>query len=192
MYPYLADFDSDGYDDIEAGEEDNFVKWDPVNGVHVPRETPLVLAEQYKVEEGSVVTPGNNGSAQSLQGEIDPKISLGPDEELITIPGKDVPLVQILEDQIGLSILLEAAKTVSENGQDEKNDLDDGDTPCLSEKHGDATENEASVISDLVRYISLFTTQFRYPVLTASDFNPPEIKPVFPDTSSGIYCLGRS
>lgn len=153
MYPYLADFDSDGYDDIEAGEEDNFVKWDPINGVHVPRETPLVLTKQYKAEGESVAAPGDNGPAQLLQEEIDPRTFLGADEELITIPEKDVPLVQILEDQIGLSILLEAAKTVSENGQNEKNDLDDGDMPGPSERHGDATEYKASVISDLVRYI---------------------------------------
>lgn len=193
MYPYLADFDSDGYDDIEAGEEDNFVKWDPINGVHVPRETPLVLTKQYKAEGEYVAAPGDNGPAQLLQGEIDPKTFLGADEELITIPEKDVPLVQILEDQIGLSILFEAAKTVSENGQTEKNDLDDGDMPGPSEKHDDATENKASVISDLVRYIyHLFTTpQFRYPVLTASDFNTSEIKPMFSDTSSGTYCLRR-
>lgn len=155
MYPYLADFDSDGYDDIEAGEEDNFVRWDPVNGVHVPRETPLVLTEQDKVEEGFVVAPGDNGPAQLLQGEVDLKTFVEADEELVAIPEKDVPLAQILGDQIGLSILLKAAKAVSENGQDEKNDFDDGDMPSPSEKHGDAIYNEASVISDLVRYVPL-------------------------------------
>ncbi|KAH8149918.1 uncharacterized protein LAJ45_06070 [Morchella importuna] len=41
MYPYLAEPDSDGDDDIEEGEEDEYVRWDPVQKVHVKRETPL-------------------------------------------------------------------------------------------------------------------------------------------------------
>lgn len=57
MYPYLADFDSDGYDNREAGEEDNFVKWDPVNGIHVLQETPLTSTGQNKVDPGFVIAP---------------------------------------------------------------------------------------------------------------------------------------
>lgn len=184
MYPYLADFDSDGYDDIEAGEEDNFVKWDPVNGIHVPREVPLATSVQKKTDAGPFVAPEDNGPTQLLAGEIDLKtfleadagsagswgrnppnqslaggqddlnIFLKADPGLITVAKADVASTQILKDQIGLSILLEAAKAVSENGQDERNGSDDGDMPGPFGKHGDATD-EASVVSDSVRYMSL-------------------------------------
>lgn len=186
MYPYLADFDSDGYDDIEAGEEDNFVKWDPVNGIHIPRK-PLASIEEDKADAGFIAAPEDNCSTQLFTEGIDPKtfleadagsissredasltksfaryqnglnIHLKADAELVAIP-EDIPLTQTLGDQIGLSILLEAVKAVSENGQDERNDSGYSDMPGLSEKHGDATEGEANVVSNLVRYMSLFVT----------------------------------
>lgn len=185
MYPYLADFDSDGYDDIEPGEEDNFVRWDPVNGVHVLREIPLASTEQNKADEGSATTPEDNNSTQLLRREIGlgtflgsngGSVNCGADEsltqsfagghgsldiplktdaEIVAIPEDNVPSTQILGDQIGLSILLKAAKAVSENGQDEGNSSED-----LFKKHGDAREDEVSVVSDSVRYILLFTSQY--------------------------------
>lgn len=181
MYPYLADFDSDGYDDIEAGEEDNFVRWDPVNGVHVPREIPLASTEQNKADAGSATTLEDNNSTQLLRREISlrtffksdvgsvnswadgsPTQSFAGDHgsidillkagtEIVAISEDDVPSTQIVGDQIGLSILLKAAKAVSENGQDEGNSSEDP-----FKKHGDAREDKVSVISDSVRYISFF------------------------------------
>lgn len=187
MYPYLADFDSDGYDDIEAGEEDNFVRWDPVNGVHVLREIPLTSTEQNKADEGSATTLEDNNATQLLRREIGLR-TLGSDggsvgsgadgsptqsfagghgsldvplqagAEIVAIPEDNVPSTQILGDQIGLSILLKAAKAVSENGQDEGNSSGD-----LFKKHGDAREDEVSVFSDSVRYISFFFTSQYFP-----------------------------
>lgn len=187
MYPYLADFDSDGYDDIEAGEEDNFVRWDPVNGVHVLREIPLASTEQNKADEGSATTPEDNNATQLLRREIGLRtlgsdggsVNSGADEsptqsfagghgsldvllkagaEIVAIPEDNFPSNQILGDQIGLSILLKAAKAVSENGQDEGNSPGD-----LFKKHGDTKEDEVSVVSDSVRYISFFFTSQYFP-----------------------------
>lgn len=107
MYPYMGEFDSDGDDDIEEGEEDEFVKWDPVNRIHVPRNAPLSSTSQNGAKQISTIAPEDSVLSQSLD-----------------------------EDQLSLGILLEAAKAVSEDSIDSQDDLGTVDTSSpLQERH---------------------------------------------------------
>lgn len=108
MYPYLAEPDSDGDDDIELGEEDDHVRWDPIQGVHVARRTPL--------------NPTDGNEAEMV-----------PTTAMKHMMTSEPPA----GDQIWVEILLEAARALSSDDQIDQNAADYGHIPnALMEKLG--------------------------------------------------------
>lgn len=121
MYPYIAEYDSDGYDDIKEGEEDDFVRWDPVNKTHVARETPLSSASQDEVETKPETAQNDNVVAQSL-----------------------------VRDKVGLEVLIEAAKVISEDRHDKQDALGFGNVPGSFWQYYDPTDDGVAPSSSSV------------------------------------------